>query len=59
MKIKAPSKMKINKVKKYHKVEVPSVKTAKAALSKAEKKLVGKSLPAAKPKKTTTKKKGK
>lgn len=59
MKIKAPSKMKITKVKKYKKIDVPSVKTAKAALSKAEKKLVGKSLPAVKPKKTTTKKKGK
>jgi len=59
MKIKAPSKMKISKAKKYKKIDVPSVKTAKAALSKAEKKLVGKSLPAVKPKKTTTKKKGK
>ena len=59
MKIKAPSKMKISKAKKYKKIDVPSVKTAKAALSKAEKKLVGKSLPAVKPKKTTTNKKGK
>ena len=59
MKIKAPSKMKISKAKKYKKIDVPSVKTAKAALSKAEKKLVGKSLPAVKPKKTTTKKTGK
>ena len=59
MKIKAPSKMKISKAKKYKKIDVPSVKTAKAALSKAEKKLVGKSLPTVKPKKTTTKKKGK
>ena len=59
MKIKAPSKMKISKAKKYKKIDVPSVKTAKAALSKAEKKLVGQALPTAKPKKATTKKKGK
>jgi len=58
MKIKAPSKMKISKAKKYKKIDVPSVKTAKAALSKAEKKLVGKALPTAKPKKAI-KKKGK
>jgi len=58
MKIKAPSKMKISKAKKYKKIDVPAVKTAKAALSKAEKKLVGKALPTAKPKKAI-KKKGK
>ena len=58
MKIKAPSKMKISKAKKYKKIDVPAVKTAKAALSKAEKKLVGKALPTAKLKKAI-KKKGK
>ena len=59
MKIKASSKMKTTKAKKHKKIEVPVVKKAKAALSKAEKKLVGKLLPTAKSKKTTTKKKGK
>ena len=55
MKIKAPSKMKISKAKKYKKIDVPSVKAAKKELTKAQKRLTIE----IKKSKTTTKKKGK
>jgi len=38
-KIQAPKKMKISKVAKYKKIEVPSVKEAKKELTKAQKRL--------------------
>jgi hypothetical protein len=41
-KIQSPKKMKVSKVAKYKKIEVPVVKAAKKELTKAEKRLPAK-----------------